>query len=65
MLVKPPALPSGSRQSPGEGRHRLVPEIPPGAPNGIKGLVLMLLLLLRRSPVPELISPWSSRSILH
>lgn len=36
-----------------------------GAPNGIKGLVLILQALLRKSPMPELISLQPSQSILH
>lgn len=36
-----------------------------GAPNGIKGLVLILQALLRKSPMPEVISLQPSQSILH
>lgn len=38
---------------------------PAGTPKWIKGLVLILLPLLRKSPVPELISLWSIQSIVH
>lgn len=34
-------------------------------PKWIKGLVLILLPLFKKSPVPELISSWSSQSIFH
>lgn len=62
MLVKAPAPAPDS--SPIKGRQDLS-QRSVGTPKWIKGLVSILLPLLRKSPVPELISSRASQSTLH